>query len=267
MTKVTRRELLVGAAGTILFRQAGEPEYGGFRMGMQSYSLRGFKLDDALARYQELGLKFAEFFQTHLPYATDEEKLQGYRDKLGKAGVTAWSYGVVSFGKDHGKNRKTFEFGKALGIKSFSADPNRDSFESLAALTKEYGIAVGIHNHGPGHRYDKIADVQKAIENQPDAIGACADLGHYIRSGEDPVAAIKAFGSRLHGVHLKDAKDAKTFALLGEGKLDLVAVLKALREIKYEQCLFLEYEEKPENPMDDLKACLAAVRDAARKLR
>ena len=31
---------------------------------------------------------------------------------------------------------------------------------------------------------------------------------------------------------------------------------------KYGYCLAIEYEEKPENPMEDIKACLAAAKKA-----
>src|SRR2546428_506708 len=147
-----------------------------------------------------------------------------------------------------------------------SADGDPDSFDSLDALTKEYGMRIAIHNHGPGHRYDKVSDVLKAVEKYPEAIGACADLGHYIRSGEDAGKVIRTLGARVHDVHLKDAVDAKTFAILGKGKMDVVDVLKALKEIKFDGLLALEYEEKPKDPMDDIKACLAAVREAAKKI-
>ena len=35
----------------------------------------------------------------------------------------------------------------------------------------------------------------------------------------------------------------------------------------YEYCLAIEYEEKPEDPVDDIKACLAEVRKAIAEVR
>ena len=56
---------------------------------------------------------------------------------------------MQGFTKDHDENKKIFEFGKALGLKAFSADPDPDSFDSLDKLCEEYKIAIAIHPHGP----------------------------------------------------------------------------------------------------------------------
>jgi len=153
-----------------------------------------------------------------------------------------------------------------MGFPVYSADPSADSFESLASLTKEYGIKIAIHNHGPGHKYGRLEQVQKAVEKWPVEIGACVDTGHVLRSGEDPVAWIKALGPRVHDVHLKDFSDAKTEHILGKGKLDIVGVLKALKDVKFPGILAVEYELNEKNPIADVKECLAAVREACKKL-
>ncbi|HKD36063.1 MAG TPA: TIM barrel protein, partial [Pirellulales bacterium] len=157
-----------------------------------------------------------------------------------------------------------------LGNRNISADPSEDSFDSLEKLVAEYNVRIAIHNHGPGARYDKIADVLKAIKGRDPRIGACADLGHYIRSAEDPVKAIRLFGDRLYGVHLKDfaepKKDAKG-VILGRGQLDVIAVYKALKQVNFpaDGALSLEYEENEKNPIADVKACVAVALDAAAK--
>lgn len=268
MMTMTRREMMAGSAGALLVTRLGQDPYGGFKMGAQTYSLRNFDLDGCLQRMQDMGLKYAEFFNgKQMEITTDKAKIDGYKEKLSKAGVTILSFGVVRFTKDHEKNKAIFDFGKAMGLKCFSANPDADSFDSLTALTKEYGITIGIHNHGPDDkRYGLIDQLAKAVEKYPEAIGACVDTGHTIRAGEDPVKAIRTFGKRVHDVHLKDAIDAKTFAICGKGKLDVVGTLRALKEIGFTGCMALEYEEKPQDPVADMKECLAAVREAVKKL-
>ena len=99
-------------------------------------------------------------------------------------------------------------------------------------------------------------------------IGCCIDTGHFLRSKEDPVHAVEAFGNRVYGVHLKDVKNADTFTMLGQGDLRTVDLLKALAQNKYGYCLAIEYEENPKNPLPEIKACLAqAAKDisSARK--
>jgi sugar phosphate isomerase/epimerase len=101
--------------------------------------------------------------------------------------------------------------------------------------------------------------VEAVLRGQPDWIGACIDTGHYLRSGEDPVEAVQRFGKRVHAVHLKDVKGRTRFTLLGQGDLDTLGFLKALKRNGFKGCLALEYEEKPEDPIADIRECLQVV--------
>jgi sugar phosphate isomerase/epimerase len=266
---MTRREFIGSAAATALLARLGwsQDEYAGFKMGNQTYTLRAFDLDETIKRVKELELKYTQFYPgSQMPMTDDAAKIDGYKKKLADAGLTILSYGVCGFGKKHDENKKAFEFAKAMGFDVITADPEPASFDSLESLTKDYGMKIAIHNHGPKSRYDKLADVQKAIDKRSEAIGACVDTGHYIRSGEDAGRVIRALGSRVHDVHLKDASGPNTYTILGEGRIDVVDTLKELKEIKFKGCLALEYELNEKAPMDDLKKCLAATRAAAKKL-
>lgn len=251
---------------------ADEPSpYGGFKMGIQSYSLRGYKsADEALAKTKELGLKYWESYSAHFPLTNDAAKIAEYKKKLSDAGIKLMAYGVQGFGKDTDANRKQFEFAKAMGISVISADPTPEAFDNLDKLVDEYKINIAIHNHGPGHRYDKIDSVQSAIQGHNERIGACVDCGHYLKSDVNPVDAIEAFGTRTYGVHFKDVKKLpdgkKQFTILGKGDLDIVGCLKLLKKLKFEHCLSLEYEENEQNPIADIQQCLAAVREAVKKV-
>jgi len=101
-------------------------------------------------------------------------------------------------------------------------------------------------------------------------IGACVDTGHYLRSDEDPVEAVQRLGKRVFGVHLKDVKSLpggqKQFKIAGEGDLKVTELLKALKTLKYEYCVAIEYEENAKNPLPDIEACLKFVRDCAAKI-
>ena len=279
----SRRDVLaagVSVLGTLaLGRRAtaapGTPEgpYGPFKMGLQSYSLRGYTKDNqpdvarALAVTKALGLHYWEAFPGHFPLTGDADRVAAYRGQAQGEGVSVIGYGVNHFGKDHDANRRIFEFAKKFGLEYLSADPTPDSFDSLDKLVEEYGVAIGIHNHGPGHRYEKIDSIASAIKNHHEKIGCCIDTGHFLRSREDPVRAAEVFGKRIYGVHLKDVKDATKFTVLGQGDLRTADLLKALARLNYNYCLALEYEEHPEDPEADLRDCLKAVREAAATLK
>ncbi len=269
---LSRRDLLASgfvAAGALAlgarpaFARAGE--YGPFKMGLQSYSLRHFKVEEALAKTKELGLHYWESYSAHTP--ADPAKAAESRSLAAASGVEIIGFGVSGFSKDHDKNRKLFEYGKALGVAYLSADPTTDAFESLDKLTDEYGIAIGIHPHGPGAKWQTIDQIAGAIKGHNEKIGICLDTGHLLRSRQDPVQAVDVFGKRIYGVHLKDVKDAKTFTILGEGDLRLADLLQGLARLNYSYGLALEYEESENDPMADIRKCLQATRDAVKTIK
>lgn len=283
-TQLSRRRLFTlaaaGAAGASLFDlrkllAEGVPgpqrEYAWFPMGIQTYSLRHYKADEALQLVVALGLHHVELFEAHYSTKSTPEQIESMSKKLRALELAASAHGVNHFTKDHEANRKVFEFANRAGIRNLSADPDPDSFSSLEKLVEEFGIRIAIHNHGPGHRYNKVADVEKALQGQHKWIGACADLGHFIRSGEDPVDVIRKLGARLFGIHLKDFAEKKADAkgcLLGKGHLDVAGVFRALREVRFpaDGALSLEYEESEQNPVPDVRACLATCAEAAARV-
>lgn len=275
---LSRRDFLAAgaAAAALPFAKRSAPlegKYGPFKMGLQSYSLRGYKtsdgkldVDTALAKTQELGLHYWESFNGHIAASTSPKEVAAIKKKLSDHGVELLGYGVIHFSKNRDESKKLFEFGKMIGLSYFSADPDPDAFDDLDKLTEEYKINIGIHPHGPGHRYDKLDVIHKAIKDHSTAIGICNDTGHLLRSREDPVRAVEVFKGRTYGVHLKDVKDATRFTILGEGDLKLVELFKALSNAKYPYTMALEYEEHEQSPMDDIRACLVSAEKAAAKI-
>src|SRR5262245_2352629 len=104
--------------------------FGGFVLGVQSYSFRNFDLEPALKRTKELGLHHAEFYQKHVPPNSTPEQIKAVLNLCKEYDITPVAYGVQGFGKDHDANKKVFEFGQLLGVRSLSADPSPDSFDS-----------------------------------------------------------------------------------------------------------------------------------------
>jgi inosose dehydratase len=259
-----------GVSATFGRRLLAADKPSGLKIGVQSYTFRDFPVLKAIDIIAELGFEHIEFFDGHFPMKSTDEEIDARKKLMSDKKLRISAHGVNRFTKDHEANKKQFEFAKKAGIKQISADPDPDSFESLDKLVKEYDIRIAIHNHGPGHRYDKVADLLKAVKGFDSRVGACADLGHYIRSGEDPVKVITLLEGRLWGVHLKDFDQPKGNAkgtILGKGQMDVEATMKALRRVKFpdDGALSLEYEENPKDPIADVKECLAIAREADAK--
>ena len=200
-----------------------------------------------------------------LSTSASDEEIAATQKKVADLGMSISAHGVNKFTKDAMENREIFTFAKKLGVPTLTADPDPDSFDSLDDLVKEFDIRIAIHNHGPRHRYNKAIDVLKAIEGRDERIGACADLGHYIRSGQQATEVIRLLKGRLYGIHLKDfaeMKDKSEGVILGKGHLDVKGVFEALRMVQFPSngAISLEYEENPKDPIDDIRQCVAIAK-------
>lgn len=287
---LSRRAFLRGAAAASTvaavpaLTEAGDPKprdpFGGFTVGLQTYTLRHFKqLDQVLQRIRDLGLRYAEFYRDHIPVTSTDAQIKAIRNLCREHNVTPIAFGVERFTKDHAANRRIFEFGRRLGIRYLSADPDPESFDSLDKLVAEFDIAIAIHPHGPVnrkelHRWYSAQRVLDAVKGHHAKIGTCLDTGHLIRSAQppfneklDPAAQIRLMGNRNFGIHLKDHDNQnRRDVVFGKGSLDVLSVLRALREVKFQGYISIEYEANPENPMPDLRACLEVLRGCVRKL-
>jgi len=279
MSTSSRRRFLQNSAAAVggilasplLARVARAAQQAGYPVGIQIYSLRGFSVDDALMHCHDLGVSYIEFFGGMYDPKSTPEQIAEMNDKMEGLGLRPSAHGVNRLSKDHEANKKLFQFAKAAGFKNITADPDPDSFESLDSLVKEFDIRVAIHNHGPKHRYNKVVDTLRAVEKHDERIGACADLGHYIRSGEKPEDVIRALKGRLYGIHLKDfaeMQDKTKGVILGKGHMNVEMTFAALHEVNFpdDGALSLEYEENPKDPIAEIKECLDVARAAAEKV-
>jgi sugar phosphate isomerase/epimerase len=267
----------VGVASLPNFLRAEENAFGGFKLGAQSYTFREFDLEPALKRMKDLDLRYAELYQKHAPMNSSPAQITALLKLCKEYDVTPLAFGVQHFSKNSDANRKFFEFGKALGIKMFSADPDPDSFDSLDKLCEEYKIAIGIHPHGPQrggkeHRWYSAQVILNAVKDHHPLIGSCLDTGHLIRAAQlgdklDPAEQIRLMGPRNFGIHLKDHDNERhTDVIFGKAVLDVPGVLKALRDVKFNGLISIEYEANPKDPVQDVQACVQVVKESVKKL-
>ena len=250
----------------------------GIALGVQSYTFREFDLEPALKRIQDLGIKNAEFYSKHIPPNSTPEKLKAILALCKEYEVAPVGFGVSNFSSKHDENKKLFEFGKACGVQYLSASPTMDAFDSLDKLCEEYKIAIAIHPHGPSGKgrdqWWSAEIILKAVKDHHKLIGSCLDTGHLIRMAQlgeklDPAEQVKVMGNRNFGMHLKDHDNKKKEDVVfgdPKGMLDLVAVFKALQEVKFKGAVSIEYEANPKDPSADMKKCTAYTRGVAKKL-
>ncbi len=284
---VSRRDLLRTAAGLAAaatlapaarLSAADAEEFGGFTVGVQSYTFRTFKLEQAVKKIADVGVHFVEFFNGHVPVNSTPDQIKSVLKLCKDNAVTPIAFGVEAFTKNHDANKKKFEFGAALGIKHLSANPDPDSFDSLDKLCAEYKISIAIHPHGPSggknrDRWWNAETIIAAVKDHHELIGTCLDTGHLIRMAQlgekiDPAQQVKVMGKRNFGLHLKDHNNAKKEDVIygkDGGVLDVTSVLKALNEVDFKGYISIEYEAKPQEPTADVKELVTIIKEETKK--
>jgi inosose dehydratase len=234
-----------------------------FELGLASYTLRKFKLDETLAMTKRLGLKYICFKSVHLPLESTEAEIKDVIAKVKDAGLTLYGGGVISMKKEAEVHR-AFDYAKAAGMKVIVGVPAPELLPLVNEKVKEYDIKVAIHNHGPTDKlYPTPASAYERIKDLDKRIGICNDIGHTQRAGVDPSVSANKFADRLLDVHMKDvsAATAKGHGVeIGRGVIDIPKFLRTLLQIKYAGIVAFEYEKDAEDPMAGLAESVGYVR-------
>jgi len=223
-----------------------------FELGMASYTLREFELDEALAMTRRLGLKRIALKSMHLPLESDEDTIRAAAAKVGAAGLELYGCGVVYMASE-AEVRQAFLYARVAGMKMIIGVPDHGLLGLVDKMVKETGIQLAIHNHGPGdERYPTPESAFEQIKGLDPRIGLCIDVGHTARSGVDPSEAAEKYAGRLHDVHIKDVDKAAPeggTVEIGRGVIDIPRLLRTLIRIRYSGTAALEYEKDEKDPL------------------
>lgn len=263
---------------------AGEPplgperRVGGFVVGCQAYMFHRFTAFEAIEKTAAAGGRVIEFYPgqpfspedrtTKLTHHLSDEVLKQLQAKLAQHDLIAVNYGVVAIPRDETDARRLFQFVKKLGARALTTEPAADQMDLIEKLVKEFDLPVAIHNHPP-HRNDasyRLWDpkyVFSLVKDRDRRIGTCGDIGHWSRSGVDPVEALRLFEGRVISVHLKDvvaAQPEATDVPLGLGISRMREVLLELRRQKFDGNISIEYERDWEHTVPDIAQCIGYIR-------
>ena len=234
-----------------------------FQLGLASYTLRKFKLDDVLAMAQRLGLEYICFKSMHLELDSTPDQIASTVAKVKEAGLILYAGGVIGM-KNEGQVNQAFEYAKTAGMRVIVAAPSPQMLSMIDEKVRRYDIKVAIHNHGPGDKsFPTPAVAYKHIKDLDKRVGLCHDIGHTLRYGSDPIAETEQYGDRLHDVHMKDvsAANAKGHAVeIGRGVIDIPKFIRTLVKIKYDGIVSFEYEKDADDPMAGLAESVGYVR-------
>jgi sugar phosphate isomerase/epimerase len=249
---------------------------GGFALGCQAYTFNHYTAFEAIDKTVEAGGKMIEFYPgqklsadrpgAKLDHNMSDADIDALKAKLTQAGIIAVNYGVVG-GRDEAEWRKIFQFAKKLNLYGVTTE-SVGQLDTIEALVKEFDIRVGVHEHG--RRDDdasyKVWDpkyVLSVVKDRDPRIGACADTGHWMTSGLDPLESLKLLKGRVMSCHLKD-KDVMGpdghCVPFGTGVGKTKELLDELKAQGFQGNISIEYEYNWTHSVPDVKQCVDFVR-------
>jgi len=234
-----------------------------FELGLASYTLREFNLEDTLTMTKRLGLKYIALKSMHLPLDSSAEQIREVVEKIQQAGLKLYGGSVIYMNKEAEVHR-AFDYAKAAGMKVIIGVPKPELLSLVNEKVQQYDIKVALHNHGPTDRiyptpesaYERIKDLDKRI-------GLCNDIGHTMRAGVDPSISVERFAQRLLDVHMKDVTAADKSGRdveVGRGVIDIPRFLRTLKRIGYTGVVSFEYEKDAKDPLAGLAESVGYVR-------
>lgn len=247
--------------------QTSEPS--AWRLGVAAWSFNRFTFFEAIDRTAALGLRYLEAFEGQRVNTDSDAKLDArlpdtavaaIRSKLESANVTLTSIYIHELSPEEPICRRSFEFARKLGVETIISEPRPEALNHIERLCGEFGINVALHNHPQGSsRYWHPREVLRVLEGRSPRLGACADLGHWQRSGIPPVEGLRLLGSRLLSLHVKDLNEAGPNGhdvWWGTGQGDIAGALREVHRLGVRPTLFaIEYEHNWDDNRNDIAQC------------
>src|SRR5215204_1419618 len=235
------------------------------KLGIASYSLREFPLEKALEMAKTLRTPYINFKSVHVPYEKTAEELAALRKRIEDDGFKIVGGGTITFNEDTDAGvEKYFAYAKAAGMPTIVCTMPVATLPRVEKFAKQYDIKIAIHNHGTEDKiFPSPYDVLKHVKSMDPRMGLCIDIGHTVRTGTDPVKAVLDAGPRLHDMHAKDLADLTkrdSQVAVGEGKIPIASIFRALQTIKYPGYVNLEYEIHAKDPLPGMQISFAHMR-------
>lgn len=277
MTRIGRREFLKSGALSMMaasLEASGKgPEHGlkkeaggketQFGLGLASYSLRGFNLEQTISMTTRLALDRIVLKSMHLPLESPEADIAAAARKVRAPGLDLYGCGVV-YMTNEAEVEQGFRYAKTAGLRMIIGVPNPELLGLVEKKVKEFNIALAIHNHGPEDKlYPTPTSAYEKIVKLDPRIGLCIDIGHTMRAGIDPSDAVQKHADRLLDFHVKDVtmatKDGQTIEM-GRGVIDLPKFVRTVIKVGFAGTLAFEFEKDENDPLPGLAESVGYLR-------
>ena len=243
-----------------------------WRLGLEPAAFNEFSLFEAIEKTAALGLPFmgsagwqkvSDGIPKNFGPGLSDDELWRVRLKLDAAGVRLLTHEVQELPGEEPGCRSVFEFARKIGVETLVASPKPEALSLVSALCDSYNLDVALHDaNGQASRfYADPARLLRACEGHSYHLGACADIGQWLRSGNDPVRAVRQLKERLlvvrlHDLNQRGARGQDVTWGRGMGKTE--ALLKEVHQLGIRPNMFgLPYSAKTPESQADVAQCVA----------
>lgn len=232
-----------------------------WKLGVALYTFNPVSFPEQLDMAKQAGLSYIEGYtfgkagpelKDSLVMNLSLAGIDKLKKQIKEKGLRMESVYVIG-GKTIDKWQKDFELAKKLGVRYVTAEPPVNMWKSIDSLAAVYKLKVAIHNHWKGtSAYWHPDSVLAALKNHPN-FGVCADIGHWPKSGIEPVEGLKKLEGHLIAIHFKDIaafnNPKLTDVPAGKGVINFPAVFAELKRQRFNGYIIIERDtqEKPSN--------------------
>ncbi len=227
----------------------------GWKLATQAWTFRDRTAMESVATASRLGLKYIEMYPGQdlgksFPGAKVGPELtasqrEELRKQLAEHHIRLMNFGVVNFKNDEAAARRVFEFAKDMGIETITCEPEMNAWDLVEKLAEEFKINAACHDHPKPSTYWNPDTVLEAIKGRSKRLGACADTGHWTRSGLLPVECLIKLEGHIISLHFKDIAPADAKGIdqpWGTGTANARGILEELKRQGFKGVISLEYE-------------------------
>ena len=232
-----------------------------WKLGVCLYTFSNFSFPDQLSKVDSVGLTYVEGYtfgkagvelKDSMIMNLSPSGINKLNALIVQHGLIMESIYVIG-GNTVAKWKKDFELAKQLKVKYVTAEPAVNQWDMVDSLAGVYGLKVAIHNHWKENSVFWHPDsVLLAMKNHPN-FAACPDLGHWPKSGINPVEGLKKLEGRIIAIHLKDIaaynNPKLTDVPVGTGVINFPAVFEELKRQQFKGHIMIERDtkEQPSN--------------------
>ncbi|MBD3266724.1 TIM barrel protein [bacterium] len=199
----------------------------------------GIRDKNYINQFRALAEKRDMFFEAILPAPNADSEVERFRKML----VAAKDAGAKVLRTVIMPGRRYERFASMDAFRHFEKKALQ-SVQRMAPLVEKHKMRLAIENHKDQRVEERLRILEQCSSEY---VGVCFDVGNSFALLEDPVEVAEAFASRTFTVHIKDQavreyEEGFLFAdvALGEGILDLPAIMKVLRRANSHLCYSLE---------------------------